>query len=332
VHLAPSSRGKPKSFFVRTPIAFLAVEIYGPETTLVRIRPPRTMWLLGPMGPPAVVYAPIRTHLAYSRRGAPKSFLPQASLYAPQPKAEYDIKVTLAPQRRGKPKSFLRPPTRVNAATPYFRKLPVTLAPQKRGRPMSFLRPPTVVQYFVARPTLVSLAPSRFPRPKSRLFGYVVAARVFAPISVTLAPSRFPTPKSRLLPPAVVTAAFIQINPTVWLVKITPPPVRSRLSPPAVVGAGVYFRGILTHLAYSVRGKPMYRLSFTAIAVEECYGDPMCGFDFAADVCGADGAATTVGSTAVTDNVSGSDVAATVEGASASSGSVTGDDARREGC
>lgn len=303
VHLAPSFRGKPKPFYVRTPIARLAVELSGPEITLVRIRPPKTL-----------------------------SFLREPVRGAAQPKAEYDLKITLAPQRRGKPKSFLRPPAVVRAATPYFRDLPVTLAPQKRGQPKSFLRPPVVVQYFVARPTLVSLAPSRFPRPKSRLFGYVVPARVFAPIRVTLAPSRFPTPKSRLLPPAVVNAAFIQISPTVQFARITPPRVHSRLRPPAVVGAGVYFRGILVHLAYSVRGKPKSKLSYTAIAVEECYGDAMCGFDFAADVCGFDTGTAVIGSTSTNDVVGGTDAGATVEGASAPSGSVTGDDARREGC
>lgn len=302
VHLAPSSRGKPRSFFIRTPIARQAVELSGPRVTLVRIRPPRT-----------------------------KSRLPQASLYQAQPKAERDLRVTLAYQSRGKPKSKLKPPTVVRAATPYFRDLPITLAPQARGKAKSRLRPPVVVRQFIATPISVTLAPQPKPRTRSRLFGYVVPARVFAPISVTLAPQPKPRTASRLRN-FIVADAFVARPESIHLARITPPPVHSRLRPPAVVGPSVTYRGIQVNLTYSVRGKTMSRLSLTELQVVECYGDAMCGFDFAADVLGSDTAPTTLGTTAAGSNVRGGDVAPTVEGASAASGSVSGDDERREGC
>lgn len=330
-HLTPSKRGKPRSFFIATPIARQAVELSGPKVTLVRIRPPRTI-----------------------------SRLPQASLYQAVPKAERDLKITLAPQRRGTPKSKLRPPTVIRAATPYFRDLPITLAPQARGKAKSFLRPPVVLRQFSAAPIHVTLAPQRRGAPKSRLRNYVVAARVFAPITVTLAPQPKPRTKSRLFGYIVVAPAlarpisvtlapqpkprtasrlrnyvvpdFVARPVSVTLARITPPPVHSRLRPPAVIGAAITYRGIQVHLAYSVRGKTMSRLSFLEGAIVECYGDAMCGFDFAADVLGSDTAPTALGTTAAGSNVRGTDVAPTVEGASAASGSVSGDDERREGC
>jgi hypothetical protein len=257
VHLAPSFRGKPKSFFVKTPIAYLAVEIYGPELHLVRIRPPRTMAVLGPMGPPAVVYAPISATLTYSRRGAPKSKLPQASLYQPVAKAEYDLRITLAPQRRGKPKSFLRPPQVVLAAKAYFRREPVTLVRIRPRRTLGILRRPVVVLVFYAEPIRVHLAPQRRGVPKSFLGNHIVEARVYAPIRVTLAPSTRLARRahSRLAPPTVV--APVLARPTaIHLAPSFRGTPKSKLEPPTVVNYPPVESTLRVYLAPSSRGKP----------------------------------------------------------------------------
>lgn len=336
VHLAYSKRGTPGSKLALPTVVFTAVELSGPEVTLVRIRPPRTIWLLRP---------------------------PVAG--AAQLKAEYDLRVTLAYSLRGKPKSKLRPPVVVTAATPYFRREPVALAPQRRGKAKPFLNPPVVVGAFSARPVAVHLAPSRFPTPKSSLPQVVYAARVYVPIQVTLAPAprqgrrpiwvlQAPTvvrprfvavpiqvtlaPSHRPKPGFVVTHAPVAKPPffaapiSISLARITPPKRFYRLSPPALVGAGIFFRGIQTHLAYSLRGRPIYRLTLTEVQITECYGVVSCGFTFAAEVCGEVTAATVTGATSSGATVSGGDTAATAEGASESRGTVSGRDEQREGC
>jgi hypothetical protein len=388
-HLAYSRRGTPKSI-LRAPTVVGPVLARPIDVLLTRIRPPAVHSILRP---PVVVFTAVELSgpeitLAPSSRGIAKSFLRPDSKFAPQPAPVYPVSVTLAYSLRGKAKPFLRPPVVIKEARVYLRAIDVTLAPQSRGKAKSFLRPPVVVRYFQARPTAVhlaysrrgkakprlplviygarvyapisvTLAPSRFPKPKSRLSAPTVVtrlvarptavhlapssrgkakpflrtvvypARVYAPISVTLAPSRFPRPKSKLQPPAVVQVTY-EAPFSSTFVRIRPPAVHSRLAPPAVVGDGVYFRGILTHLAYSLRGKTMHRLTQTQIEVVECYGT-VCGFDFAAEVCGDDESAT-VGGITTAATTSGSTRGSTVGGATSSGGSVTGGDSKREGC
>lgn len=362
VHLAYSLRGKPKSrlepptvvgpvlarpilvkltrirpvatrWELKPPtVVRLAVELSGPEVTLVRIRPPRTM-----------------------------SMLREPVAGAAQLKAERDLRVTLAYQSRGKPKSKLRPPVVVTAATPYFRELPVTLAPQRRGKAKSFLRPPAVVRRFVAAPVAITLAPSRRGtprsflnpptdlvdrqdlgeirvtlapqrrgRPKSRLFGIVYAARVYAPIRVTLAPSRFPTPKSSLKPPTVVTPREVIAQLRATLTRIRPQRVHSTLRPPTVIDLRPQTFFLTTTLVRIRPPRTHWLLKRPTVEVEVCYG-VVVGFDFGPDVCGTDDGATISGSESAS-TVSGSDSGATVQGASAAGGSVTGGDERTEGC
>ncbi len=99
-------------------VVYLAVELSGPETSLAyqSRRPGRSF--LRPMGSPAVVYRAILTHLTYSSRGEPKSFLREPSKFAPQPAPVYPTNITLAYSLRGIPKSKLRSPTVVTAANP----------------------------------------------------------------------------------------------------------------------------------------------------------------------------------------------------------------------
>ena len=162
------------------------------------------------------------------------------------------------------------------------------------------LIPPTVVSPFVIPTITIWLAPAIKTKTISRLTLAVEGIAPHRPIKVTLA-------------------------------RITPPPTRSILFPPAVIGAGIYFRGVLTHLAYSVRGKPFYRLSLTKNVITQCYGI-VCGTDSAAEVRGSDSGPTVTGSISADATVKGSDYAAKTTGSDEASSKVKGSDERREGC
>lgn len=206
------------------------------------------------------VYTGPKTHLAYSLQGKPKSrLLPVKAGIAPA----RPIKVTLA---RTKPKpttTLLRPPTVVQAATLLFFGPKTELTYSRRGRPLSRLKPPAVVgagRFF--RPILVSLAPS--PTPQRAIHSKLRAPRVvrlaveiYGP-EVSLAPSRFPKPKSRLRPPTVVNREPFRPVQTqlAYSRRGTPKPF---LNPPTVT-----FRQpnapLTVHLTYSRRGAPTWFL------------------------------------------------------------------------
>jgi len=126
VNLTYSRRGKAKSFLKPPIVVFLAVEIYGPEISLTRIRPFPTVSFLRP---PTDV-----------------SDAQDIGL----------LRVSLAPSARGEPKSQLRPPAVVGRT--YSLGPDTHLAPSSRGRPKSLLKPPTVVTAaFVARAVQIHL-------------------------------------------------------------------------------------------------------------------------------------------------------------------------------
>jgi hypothetical protein len=235
----------------------------------------------------------------------------------------------LAASRFPKPKSVLRKPTVVQA----FR-IPVVLVHLVRIRPVA-------VHVLLGKPTdlvdqqdvgfvRVHLAPSRFPKPMSRLSPPTV---VFTGLAVgprvTLTRIVHPPVRSLLKPPTVVSIPE-NIPAETTLVRIRPVAVHSRLKPPSVVGAGIVFRPILTHLTYSSRGKPMFLLTPMGEG-QQCFGT-VTGFDFAPSVCGYDDAAVVTGSDSTSHVVTGSDFGATVTGTSAAGGTVTGGDTKREGC
>jgi hypothetical protein len=333
VVLAPQTRGIPKSF-LRRPVDLVDREDVG----FVRVHlayslrgKPKSI-----LRPPAVIDTRpqafyLTTSLTYSSRGTPKSVL-RFTAVVDSPQFDSTLLIHLAYQSRGAPKSFLKPPTVVTPATPYLRAVKTTfvrirpvptlhvvrrpvdlvdrddlgfvrthLAYSVSGKPMSFLRLPTVVFPFVARPTEITVV-------------------------------RRPTPKvvSHLVPPAVTVARKAQFEATVVFARIRPVAVHSRLKPPSVVGAGIVFRPVLTHLTYSSRGKPMFLLTPMGEG-RQCFGT-VTGFDFAPSVCGFDEGAVVTGSDFTDHVVTGSDSGATVTGTSAANGTVTGGDTKREGC
>ncbi len=300
-----------------------------------------------------VVYAPVSEHLAYSRRGVAKSSLRRvvygARVYAP-------ISVTIAPSRLPQTTSRLAPPTVV--AKVIYAPVSQHLTYSRRGIPKSSLRQ-IIYGARVYAPISVTLAPSTRGLAKSLLHGVVIESVFIRPISVTLVQITPPRTIARLVPPEVVSP-FVIPTITVWLApaiktqtisrlplnlggtppfrpikvtlaRITPPPTRPVLFPPAVIGAGIYFRGILTHLAYSVRGKPIHRLTETDIVITQCYGI-VCGTDSAAQVVGSDSGPLVTGSDTANATVKGSDSSATVTGSDEADGNVKGSDERREGC
>lgn len=291
VHLAYSLRGKTKSR-LQPPTVVAPVLAQPIRVELVRIRPAAVHSIL--RKPTVIDVRPqtyyVSTWLTYSLRGEPKSYLRPDSKFAPQPAARYTILTHLAYQSRGKPKSKLRPPTVVTAATPYFRREPVTLVrirPRRtialirrpidlvdrddlgfvrvhlayslRGRPKSILREPIVVTEFIARAIKVELAPSRFPRPKSRLLPVPAAFQPVGQLEVKLTYSRRGAPKSRLFPPTDLVdfqdLGYVRVH----LAYSSRGKAKPFLSPPAVV-APVLARHEPETLAYSLRGKPKSRL------------------------------------------------------------------------
>ena len=321
VTLAPSKRGTPKSHLLPPSVVRTAVELSGPEVTLVRIRPPRTSAVLrrpvvvrgsiafgGPRirltspldrvpatisrlrpavvtvatetftGPSTVALARIRpprtlariepptvidltpqtyfiaVALAPSFRGKPTSFLG-----APTDLSDAQdiglLKTHLAYSRRGIPKSRLEPPTVV--APVLARAIEKSLAYSLRGKAKPELRPPIVVQAFRIPVVSVTLAPSSRGIPKSQLGRPtdLVDAADLGLVKVTLAPSRYPHPKSRLSPPTVVFPFFARAT-DITLARIRPVATRWLLRKPVDLVDREDVGAVRVHLAYSRRGAP----------------------------------------------------------------------------
>jgi hypothetical protein len=110
--------------------------------TLARIRPRRTRWFL--RAPVVVrgfvVEGVVDVTLAYSRRGAPSSFLRPSG---PVPPLARPLAVFLAPSTRGVPRSVLSPAAVVGAGIAFFGPQ-VTLVRIRPARTRWLLRFPTV--------------------------------------------------------------------------------------------------------------------------------------------------------------------------------------------
>jgi len=150
----------------------------------------------------------------------------------------------------------LRPPTRVFPVL--FFGPQITLRPQVRGKAKPFLRPPTVVRLAVEiYGPEVWLTYSRRPKTRSELLPPTVVEPFFARPRVTLlARIKHPPVQYRLRPAVVVRLAVEIYGPAVELTYSRRPKTKSRLLPPAVVGRAP-FRGLLVHLTYSRRGRPI---------------------------------------------------------------------------
>lgn len=241
-HLAPSSRGKPKSHLSPPPTVGAGIYFRGDLEHLAYSIRGKPRSFLRPMGSPAVVYAPVVTHLA--------------------------------PSSRGKPKSRITPPAIVGAGITY-RGIQQHLAVSRRGTPKSRLGTPTVLASATSGASLqVKLVAVRTGTEQSKHHArpfyigplVIFQAQQFGGIRTSYV--RVPPRKTRsfLLPPAVApTVVSFSTPERIALVRIRPVRTHPVLHTPAVVGAGVYFRGILVHRAPSTRGKPKSHLAPPAV-------------------------------------------------------------------
>ena len=267
--------------FLRAPrVVFLAVELSGPEVTLVRrvARPGRSR-----LAPPTVVlrardlYELSVTSVAVRTAAERRRYRATHGIRGPLVifgAVVYDpIQVQFAPQThlpsRREPFSRLRPPT-VVAVTVRLDSLSVTLVAVRtaverpRHRTVAGIRPAfTVFGALVSAPILVRLAPStdvaRRRQPLSRLRAPIVvqaAGVVFSGPATWLAYSRRGTPKSSLNPPTVIDLRpqtyFVQVNLT-YSRRGAP---QSFLRPATVVFTAVEIYGPEVTLAPSKRGTP----------------------------------------------------------------------------
>jgi hypothetical protein len=262
IKLTFGRRGVTRSF-LRPPVApVVAVVVYfGPQVTLTRIRPRRTLALLQP---PAVISPDVAFDgpgilLTRSFRGRPRSFLRKPVVVAPV--VSYGPQQWLTYSRRGRPQSDLRPPRVVAAAPARAEVQPPWLTYSRRGRPRSILRKPTRVFPFFARKTDITLAPQRRGQPTSFLRPPAIL-RTRGTVSINLTYSRRGRPKSILRGPRVVRLAVEIYGPETWLTYSRRGRPQYRLEPPTVT-ARTPFRGLLTHLTYSRRGRPIsFRIPF----------------------------------------------------------------------
>jgi hypothetical protein len=216
------------------------------------------------LGPPVVIDLTPQTKylavtLAYSLRGRPKSKLGEPSKFAAQPKAELDLRVTLAYSLRGKPKSVLRPPVVIDLS-PQTRFLSITLSPSHRlsRRPIWKLGKPTdLVDRQDLGEVRVYLAYSLRGKPKSVLRKPVVVFPFFArKTDTTLVRIRpFPT-TTKLAQPTDTRGLEDQGEIRVTLAKIRPKPTTTLLRPPVVIDLTPQTKFLGVHLTYSSRGIP----------------------------------------------------------------------------
>lgn len=325
VHLAYQTRGRPKSILrpptvidVRPQTKYLRVYLarIKPRPTIVRLRKPTAVFQF--------VTAPISITLAPSSRGKPKSRLTPpvvVKVFIGRP-----TEITLAPQRRGKTKSKL---LGVIYAARVYAPVAVTLAPSRLPKPKSKLLGIIYAAKLYA-PVTTWLAYSRRGKPKSflRRPTDLVDRDDLGTIKITLAPSRYPRPMSRLSPPTVV-GRFQARPPVVWMAPSSRGVPKSALREPTVIDTSPQvYRAKVTLVR--IRPVPTRHFFQRGQVAAICYGT-VVGFDFAAEVCGDD-YATLVSGIESASTVTGSDSGATVTGASAASGSVSGGDEKTEGC
>lgn len=264
-HLAYSLRGRPRSQ-LSEPTVVGPVLARPVEVTLTRILPARTNPVL--RKPADLVdqqdLGVVRAHLAYSLRGKPKPTLRPPTVVAPV--LARAIEVVLARIRPVRTFADLRAPVVIDLS-PQTKYLAVTLAPSRFPRPKSVLREPPkgTPQPAPIYPVSVTLAPQSRGKAKPILRQTVYAARVYAPIRVELAPSRFPRPKSRLL--GVVYGARVYAPVATTLAPSRRGSPRSVLRAPAAVGRFVAAPASVT-LAPGVRGRPASFLSPPALLPE----------------------------------------------------------------
>jgi hypothetical protein len=262
VTLAPQRRGAPHSVLAPPRVVFLAVEIYGPEITLVRIRPPQRFSFLS--APTDVIdeqdKGRIAVTLAASLRGSATYFLEPPAVITYPGGVLYPVSINLTYSRRLVAKSLLQPPAVVGASriNPALR---IKLTFGRRGIAKSRLSLPAVAAVAAAGITQINLTYSRRGETLSQLGRPVVIEQPQEPqggVLVSLAPQFRGRPKSILRKPVVITPIMVvYFGPATALTYSRRGRPQSVLRPPRVVTA-VPARAEVQPpwLTYSRRGRP----------------------------------------------------------------------------
>ena len=208
------------------------------------------------------VAAPVAVFLAYSVRGITirRLFAP-AVVTAAAAEGFSGPTVTLAPQKRGTPKSALRRPVDLVdrddlgfVSVSLVRIRPTATHPR--------LVPPAVID---VRPQVFYLATSLAyslrgkPKPILGKPADLVDRQDLGFVAVALAPSFRGTPKPRLQPPAVVAPVLARPIDTTF-VRIRPVRTIAVVRKPTDLVDRDDLGSVRVHLAYSVRGKPIFQL------------------------------------------------------------------------
>lgn len=323
---------------LREPVVIdLRPQTYFVATTLVRITPPPTTSKLRPPTATLVPGYPVdlQAEIQLVRITPPPTMSILRKPVVVAPVLARAIATHLAYSRRGKPKSILRPP-RVIDVRPQTRFLAVTLAPSRRPVAKSKLTRVIVPRFQAPPPVAVTLTRIRPPRTSAFYTGVVVGGRAFAPIAVTLAPSSrlARTPHSRLYAPTVLRE-FVATPIRVSLAPQARRPGEAVLSPPAAIGDNERFFGPAVTLAPSSRGRTLIvRIAPDGSARPPCYGvatgstAPSAENALETDP----GAETTSTITAGAEAASSTAAASTIQGTTAPGAENDISDAQREGC
>lgn len=264
VVLAPSRRGKPIHILRPPATLVVAKPFVSPMTiSLASSSRGRTVYDIGtPLVGAGIVFGPIETNLATSRRGKPRSFL-SPSLFTGVPVTFRSIVISLAPSSRGV--------TRYDIGTPLvgpgivFPPVQINLAPSTRlGRkPFSHLLPPPSmlrvsypgIQIHLARIKPVPLF-ARLSRP-AIVGGSVIYFGPKIDLAAKVNLERRGT-YYILRPPATITQPAPILRP---ILSHLAPSTRisrgphSKLIPPAKIGSGIFFAPISGRLARLVQSQ-----------------------------------------------------------------------------
>lgn len=272
--LAPQKRGRPLSTLSPPATVGASITYHGPGVRLVTplttrrpvrhvLSPPVVVGVLYAFHGPGVRLAgPVDTRQPVRHRLSAPTVVAPPVVYAA-------VTVTLAASTRGVPQARLSPPAAVAGGMAFHGPRVRLVSPvNARAAVQHRLAPPSLVRLIVFAPITVTLAASSRGTAKPTLSApaLIGGGHAFHGPRVLLAPSTDITtrrrPDSRLRPPAAVQPlTLLFFGPDVTRAPSSRGKPAHRLAPPTIVGAGVTFKPVSTHLAPSFRGRPQPILS-----------------------------------------------------------------------
>lgn len=235
VRVVASKRGAPKSRLASPAVVGAGIVFAPVRVSNARNRIPKRFWHLSAptvVQPATLLFFGPKTALTDSSRGRPFSRLhPPATVgngivFRP-------VDTTLAPSRRGKARSILSAPV---PPQPPARPISTALNRIRPPRTRTALKAPTVVLRPLARPLAVTVARIRpaATRPVLRHPAVVFTATELR-IRVTLTRNKPAHTTRRIGPPARIGAGIVFRPTKTTLTRIRPFPTTTRLQPPTVL-------------------------------------------------------------------------------------------------